>query len=331
MLGILSSFDKIACADYIFKCFGTNESWIRHRVNILNSKLKQQNKPLIKLGLVDVLPPQEMYQNNQQVLVIDYWLRDKSKVCDPLFEIPKSVYGIYYMPNRSWHRTIHKDLNCFINSNNPIRQSWFYLLYDRNLLDRGYVSFSGHSHDYPDSPLNGSELFDDIHRKTLQAFDSEYDKIKKLVPFKNFVETGNLCDTIMSTKFSIVIDSYFHRTDALTFTEKTFRVLQTPRPWLLFHTTGSIASLRSLGFYVYDDLIDHSYDDHDTTTNHIQRQQGILSETKKLLDLNVTDSLLDHWEKMTLMNCNILQEYHQTWKKDCEDTLIRAYEQALSM
>jgi len=322
----LNSFDQLTHADYIYKCFWHHEFWIRHQVNIVNHRLKKQNRPVIKLAYVDVLAPQDLYQQTQQVLITDYWLRDKSKFCGPVFEIPRSVYGIYYMPNRKWHRTIQRDVSCFINENTLIRQLWFYLLYDKNFLDRGYVSFSGQSRSYN---LSSWELFDMFHKQGLQEYDSKYQELRNLVPFKNFIETGNLCDTIMSTKFSIVIETWFHRTDVLSFTEKIFRALQTPRPWLLFHSTGSIAALKSLGFYVYDDLIDHSYDSHDTAGDTTQRQQGILKEATKLMDLNVTDSLVDHWEKKTLMNCNILQEYNRNWQKDYQDVLDQAYNKAL--
>lgn len=324
----LNSFDQLTHADYIYKCFWHHEFWIRHQVNILNHRLRKQNRPELKLAYVDVLAPQDLYQQTQQVLITDYWLRDKNKITGPVFEIPKSVYGIYYMPKREWHRTIQRDFNCFINENTLIRQMWFYLLYDRNILDRGYVSFSGQSRSFN---LSSSELFDVFHKQGLQEYDSKYAEIRDLVPYKNFVETGNLCDTIMSTKFSIVIETWFHRTDVLSFTEKIFRALQTPRPWLLYHSTGSIKSLKSLGFYVYDDLIDHSYDDYDTAGDPTQRQQGILAEATKLMNLDVTSSLLDHWEKKTLMNCDILQEYNRTWKKDYKNILDQAYSKALSL
>ena len=322
----LNSFDRLTHADYIYKCYWHHECWIRHQVNIVNHRLKKQNQPVIKLAYVDMSAPQDLYQQTQQVLITDYWLRDKSKFCGPVFEIPRSVYGIYYMPNRKWHRNIHKDFNCFINENTLIRQLWFYSLHEKDLLDRGHVSFSGQSRS---SDLSSLELFDLFHSQGCTQYDAAYQDLRTKIPFKNFVETDNLCDLMMSTKFSLVLESWWFRTDALSYTEKTFRMLQTPRPWLLFHATGSIAALKSLGFYVYDDIVDISYDSLDTASDYVPRQREILAQAQRLINLNITESMLDHWEKKTLANCEILKEYNATWKKDFEHVLSQAYDRAM--
>ena len=319
-------YDQVTHADYIYKCFLHNESWIRHKVNIVNHKLRGNNKSGIRLGYVDVLSNEELYGSYQQVLITDYWLKDKNRIKDPVFEIPKSVYGIYYMPDRHWHRNIHKDFNCFINENTLIRQLWFYSLHEKNLLDRGHVSFSGQSRS---SDLSSLELFDLFHSQGCTQYDAAYQDLRTKIPFKNFVETDNLCDLMMSTKFSLVLETWWFRTDVLSYTEKTFRMLQTPRPWLLFHATGSIAALKSLGFYVYDDIVDISYDSLDTASDYVPRQREILAQAQRLINLNVTESMLDYWEKKTLANCEILKEYNATWKKDFEHVLSQAYDRAM--
>lgn len=321
-------FDAQTFNDLIYECYVDRENYIIQKVELLNEQLIKQKKPHIELGLIDVLPPEILYGNNQKVLVVDYQLRRSDRIVSPYFKIPNSVYGIYYMPERTWHRNISKNFNCFINRNDPIRQSWFYLLYSRELLDHGFVSFSGHSrmHEYQDL-----ELFDQIHKDTLSSFDPIHQVIRNLVPYKNFQETGNLCDTILSTKFSIIIETYFERTDALTFSEKTFRALQVPRPWLLFHATGSVSALRDLGFYVFDDFIDHSYDKYDTTFSSVERQESILTQAQELLNLEITESVLSHWEIMTKKNCEILKDMNMCWQQDSSDTILKAYNLALSL
>lgn len=322
-------FDAQTSNDLIYRCYVDQENAIIQKVKLLNEQLIKQKKPCIKLGLIDVLPPEILYGNNQTVLVVDYQLRQPDLITSPYFKIPNSVYGIYYMPETTWHRNISKDFNCFINRNDPIRQSWFYLLYHRDLLDQGYVSFTGNSRLHKSHDT--LELFDQIHKETLSSFDNIYHNIRKLVPYKNFQETGNLCDIILATKFSIIIETYFERTDALTFSEKIFRALQVPRPWLLFHATDSVSMLRELGFYVYDDIIDHSYDKFDTTHNSVERQESILKQAQELLKLKVTDSMLDHWEEMTKKNCEILRNMNSHWKQDCDDTILKAYDLALTL
>lgn len=319
--------DLIASHDKIYKCYLDRELWIRKEVHLANTELKSFNKPIIELGLIDVLPEQQLYEVGKNVLLVDFQITDKTKVVKPLVEIPKSVYGIYYMPDthNTWHSNITKDFNCFINRNDPIRQNWFYTLYERDLLNHAYASFSGLSRRGLNTG-NNLDLFEDNYTQFLSGFGYNiHDGVKKLVPYKNFVETGDLCDTIMSTKFSIVLETYFERTDAITFSEKTFRVLQTPRPWLLFHSTGSIELLRNMGFYVYDDFVDHSYDMLDTSVSSTDRHELILKQTTDMLSMTVTPSMIKYWETMTLKNCEILKGFNQTWQYDVGKSINKAY------
>lgn len=322
--------DELTRQDEIYKWYLDKELWIKALVSRHNQTLAQQKKSLIELGIFDVLPDNVLYGTDSNILLLEHQIQNKKAISKKIIEIPKSIYGIYYMPNvqKFWHRDIHQSFNCFINRNDPARQTWFYLLYDRGLLEKSYVSFSGLSRSGL-SDLSDQEYFDKIHRDFLSSFDAIYDDIKKIVPYKNFKETGNLCDTIMATKFSLVIETYFERTDAITFSEKTFRVLQTPRPWLLFHATNSIKLLRDFGFYVYDDFVDHSYDDFDTTHSFVQRQESMISQIKNLMSIDITPSVLDHWEKMTVKNCQILQDLNQTWQKDVEKSIEEAYNLAM--
>lgn len=319
-------FDLQTHQDRIYQFYLANEVWIRHQVNLRNTDLKNNNKPKIILGLFDVISKDILYSNGDDVLLVEHIIQDHRQISKSLIEIPRSIYGIYYMPDAVWHRDIQKDFNCFINRNDPIRQSWFYLLYHRGLLDHAYASFSGHSR----MSDIGLELFDQIHHSTLSSFDSIYQDIRQIIPYKNFTETGDLCDTIMSTKFSVIIETYFERSDAITFSEKTFRALQTPRPWLLFHATGAVKQLRDMGFYVYDDIIDHSYDTVDTIVDSVSRQESILDQTKKLVSMKVTESMLDHWEKMTKQNCEILRDLNSKWRNDVLTCINDSYKIALS-
>jgi hypothetical protein len=164
----------------------------------------------------------------------------------------------------------------------------------------------------------------------LSSFDLLYKNIREIVPYKNFEETEDLRNVMMSTKFSVIIETYFERTDAVTFSEKTFRALQTPRPWLLFHATGSIKVLRDMGFYVYDDIIDHSYDSFDTKFTSIERQERILLQIEKLVELAISSSMLDHWEKMTEKNCKLLNNFNDIWQEDVIVKINEAFNLAMS-
>jgi len=303
-----------------------------------------------------------------------------------IHRVPISYYGRYYIPEMNYTPVIEKDFNCLMNRLEPIRQAWFYLLFRRGWLDRGYVSFNmylkgilelvgdgltkeftvrdlsrekspvtqvvlnkvpqveGRDYVYDSNtgnitfetaPMdqsdivvvkkylsrNPEETFDHYHKTTLSSFDSIYDDIKKIVPFRNFDPDRSLRDLIMSTKFSIVIETCFHRVDCPSCTEKTWRVIQLPRPWLLFASTGTVKVLRNLGFDVFDDYVDHAYDAYDTSTNCVQRQEGILAEAERLMDLEINQEILIDWENKARHNRAILKSWHDTWKQDLEEKL----------
>ena len=85
-------------------------------------------------------------------------------------------------------------------------------------------------------------------------------------------------DTVaMRSDITLVVESYVSDT-VVAFSEKIFRALQTPRPWILFCSPDSVAVLRNAGFDVMDDIVDHAYDE---IVNVEQRLQAILKELSK--------------------------------------------------
>jgi hypothetical protein len=149
--------------------------------------------------------------------------------------------------------------------------------------------------------------------------------VKKIVPYKNFVDTHNQFERVLETKFSIVVEPYYDRSDSVCFSEKTLRVLQLPRPWVLFGATGSVAKLRSMGFDVFDDFVDHSYDAIDTSEQYSYRQNAMLPEIQRLLNLEVTPAILDIWKQKAQHNREILRKWSLSWKTDFLDLLNKVY------
>ena len=317
------NLDQITQDDYISQCYWDKEQHIASTVRAYNQQLLQ---PLLQLSFFDSVRPVELYGQTQRVFLTGPGVELRSPITGLIVEFDPEVYGIYYMPNHRWHRNTDRDFNCLMSRLNPVRQSWFYMLYVKGLLDRGYVSLNIHTriNDQSDPYYN----FDKFHQETLNGYDQYYHEIRQLVPFKNFEETGNVCDTILLSKFSIVIETYFNRPDTRLFTEKTFRALQTPRPWLLFHATNTVEQLRDWGFYVYDDMIDHSYDKFDTAQKFVQRQDAILAQLEELNKIKITSSMFDHWEKQTIKNREILSKWHSSWQQSADTTISQAFELA---
>ena len=95
-----------------------------------------------------------------------------------------------------------------------------------------------------------------------------------------------------SSWLNLVVETYAGDT-TITFSEKTFRTLLTPAPWLLFACRNTVEYLRQLGFDVLDDVVDHSYDPQfqsghngiEKISNWIRHAVGILPLIKKCNNL----------------------------------------------
>jgi hypothetical protein len=245
-----------------------------------------------------------------------------------LCKLPTEFYGCYYSEQIPNDRLIEKDFNCFINRLDPIRQNWFYILYDQKFLDRGYVSFNAELRlTYPGKTYQ--EVFDSFHRDYLSSFDNIKDEIISIIPFKNFIDNNDLFSITLSTKFSIILETYPERTDVKVFSEKIFRSLQLPRPWLLFAATGCVDRLRSLGFDVYDDVVDHGYDLFDTEISYVARQESIIAQAKDLLNLKMTPALLTRLQHGADHNRKLLSSWYSTWQQSCLSHLQVTFTKAM--
>jgi len=297
------------------------------RIKSINTKLQLANlNQYIQPFLVDAVPVErikELCKTHTHVYIVS----EQSGFAVPknctVYTLPESFYGTYYVDSLNLDGKIVRDFNCFMNRMDVARQNWFYILYQRGWLDQGWVSFNidllNESTDYPSN--NSLEVFDHFHQTMLNSYDHLYPSVKTIVPYKNFVDTYNQFERTLETKFSIVMEPYFERPDSICFSEKTMRVLQLPRPWVLFGSTGSVSKLRDMGFDVFDDFVDHSYDAFDTQHSYAQRQNAMLIEIEKLLQLQPTPAIIDIWKQKAQHNRNILKTWSQSWPTDFSNLL----------
>ena len=123
----------------------------------------------------------------------------------------------------------------------------------------------------------------------------------------------------MQSWLNLVIETYAGN-QTITFSEKTFRALQTPAPWMLYACTGSINYLRSIGFDVLDDLIDHGYDPVQQTGKHgidkikVWIEHGLKNlSTIKNLDI---ERVQQRCNRAAEHNRNLLKNWKRSWPGD---------------
>lgn len=206
-----------------------------------------------------------------------------------------------------------KDFNCFINRMDINRQSWLYLLIRRNLFNKGFVSFNMDTTrlDNYDPSKSALEVFDQQFQTHMTNFETEHEIARSVVPYRNF-DAEDLGTVLLQSRFSIVLETFFSESGEITFTEKTFRSLIFPRPWLLYAAKDAVETLRSWGFDVLDDLVDHSA--YDGVEDCIQRQSIILdlAETMCHFDIAANRTRL---QKAAAHNLSLLKQ----WKADLPD------------
>jgi hypothetical protein len=138
--------------------------------------------------------------------------------------------------------------------------------------------------------------------------------------YKNFKDTGDLTNIVLASKFSIVLETFFHDNRIITYSEKIFRCLQLPRPWVLYSSQYGINRLRQLGFDVLDDQVDHSYDH---VADTIQRQVAILDQCQLLvnqpLNLARCQQAADH-------NKSLLKSLKDNWLVNIQQDFELAYQ-----
>ena len=305
-------------------------NYFRAKIQNLNEKIKLIDSDLeIRGYFVDAVIQEELAELCQLRKHV-YVISEQSGFAVPknctAYTLGKSFYGIYYVNNLNLDSNIVRDFNCFLHRSDVARQNWFYILYERGWLDRGYVSFNMELREGMYYPANTSkEVFDHYHKSLLNSYDYLYSSVGKIVPYKNFVETHNQFERVLQTKFSIVVEPFYHRPDSVCFSEKTLRVLQLPRPWVLFGATGSVDRLRNMGFDVFDDFVDHSYDAFDTEQSYVQRQDAMIPEIEKLLQLQATSAIVDIWKQKAQHNRNILKTWSQSWQSEFLALLDKVY------
>jgi hypothetical protein len=222
-----------------------------------------------------------------------------NEVVDPYHvQLHPSSYSNYYKNYEQQYKINvlpDQGFNCFLNRLDVIRQSWFYQLNRHNLLDHGYVSFNMDITRVKEEfkNLTVSQVFQaQFERYHSSVFAEEHKIAQSLVPYRNFDQSKDLDDVVMQSKFSIIVETYFDDNNAITFTEKTIRALRLPRPWVLFGPKNSVKQLRTWGFDVLDDLVDHN--SYDQFESHIERETVMLDMAKTLLQFDTQQ----HWHRL---------------------------------
>lgn len=188
----------------------------------------------------------------------------------------------------------------FLNLNRLWREhklALLMLLADKNLLDKGNISFS--KMDYWDTYYNRVlEKF--THDSIQEVAKNSYDLIKKLPlvldtnrfePYDLTYFKRSIIPYYNQTYFSVVNETlYDGEKYPIATTEKIFKAIFHKHPFIVVGVPNYLARLRERGYKTFDGIIDESYD---TESDASIRMLKIVNEIERLC--NLTDSELEEY------------------------------------
>jgi hypothetical protein len=299
--------------DPVFKTWNTVE-------DLCHRKIKQAH-PQLRSYLIDAMPESEilLVQQQKYIAITNSIIDNSFGNIESILRVSDTFYGVYYYPYLLTKSRVDKNFNCFINRMDPIRQSWLYQLVRRGLFDKGYVSFNMDITRIPNfKNLTQIQAFEQQFQEYGSIFSQEHDQIKDLVPYKNFSDNGDITNIVLGSKFSIVLETYFHNNHVVTYSEKIFRCLQLPRPWIIFSHQHAVAHLRIMGFDLLDDIVNH--DQYDQLESAIQRQIKLLDLAEQLVTIDI-DKCYNRLSEAAQHNQNLMKQFSATWMNDFDNTI----------
>ncbi len=294
----------------------TNKAWSAY-LSGKNKELKKLNKCQIIEKSSDVFPTSDQIADITAVFVTNqkpsYILSNKIQV----FNLPeRSWYGGYYTADSQNYRDISvvKKYTCLNNRLDVHRQAFFYELFRANLLDDACVSMLCEIRNRPGADLK--QVWTQMHKDYNRCFDEYLSQVLEILPFRNFDASTDIREILTSTAYNVVFETAVNRPDCISFTEKTMRSLQLPRPFLLMCSSGSVQNLRHLGFDMFDKFVDHSYDSLDTSTNAMPRLIAIFSELQRLCKEMLNKNMISEWQKICQHNTEVLRSMNQQFDEN---------------
>jgi hypothetical protein len=227
----------------------------------------------------------------------------------------------------------------------PARWLLYKKFYTDNLLDHSFFSFLGET-----ELKSGLQNFDAVDRlelhgnfdefaryqrppQTFRLLDDDHDLANYLArSSKNMGlvdPTWILNHQFYSKSFCSVIVETAYNASRPNFSEKTFRAICNGHPVILVGVQHSIQFLRDLGFDVYDDIIDHSYDNEADSIKRIAKVFEVI-DTVEQYSIGQLDQMKNNLLDRRLKNIQVYQNLYNTMmeKSSIFQTQLETYVQS---
>jgi len=250
-------------------------------------------------GNYDMLPYMESYarETNKPKIKIDYF---------NFWEW--NIIGEYRATRQPFIPTLQKNeydkkFLCLNRRWRPARCLLLAMLYERNLIDKGHVSFK----DNLDQTTWESAVLG-VHSRyndplITELMNNTFSSIKSILPLNldnvalaptdnhHFLIYPGINSYYVDTYFSVVTDVNTNRhIEGRFLTEKIFKPIALRHPFIVWGADKTLEALRLLGYKTFEGIIDESYDNE---SNEITRVNMIVNEIERLS--NLTGSELENF------------------------------------
>jgi hypothetical protein len=231
------------------------------------------------------------------VIITDNW--PLQPVTGKLLSVLPEFWSIWHFDPDYIDRPATQAYNCFMNRPRGDRSTVFYELIKRNILSLGIVSYNCSLEEYEQ----------EFVRAELEDYSNQHMIGQQLIPYNTVESHGTLEQCIVDSKISLVLETYISDSH-IVFSEKLFRCLQLPRPWLLYCSPGSVDLLRTHGFDVLDDMVDTTYD---RVINHGDRLDLVLNQLEIFINRQYTNKEYQRFQQAAKHNQQLLIELGKKW------------------
>jgi hypothetical protein len=285
----------------------------------------------------DLSRPPKTWYNDDTIVITDNHVMFQPQY--KVIQLPTSYFGVFnYTPaNQDYNPTCR--FNFSVNRLDAQRELILFELINQttnleSVLQQDYINFNcrdtqGANNTVDDIKFNFLKYWAQLSRLD-SMYTSLMEQVVDAVPIKNHnlsVEQAHVSAWLVP-----VIETYSGN-DNIAFSEKIFRALVTPVPWTVYSATGAVEYLKTLGFDVLDDLVDHEYNNvHQDAPYGLKKIKAYIKSSIDMYDQLKTgnfDQIKARCLQAAQHNQQVLTQLQQQWPRDFANWLPKVVEQLI--
>lgn len=179
-----------------------------------------------------------------------------------------------------------KKFTCLIRADKLWRKIYATYLYQLNVIDKGYFSYTGYNYETSSKGLNNFDewkTYDDTLMQDVLSFGLK-------VPFRcddldDYQHNNHKLvnkDFFTNAYWNFVVETLFSN-DTVVLSEKTFKPILNLQPFVIIGNPGSLDLLKALGYKTFHEVIKEDYDN---IVDHKDRMSQLIKSTFDLVNLS---------------------------------------------